>query len=562
MEKEQSILPTKSKTRGIWLPGHTQPEKGDEAIHKALLRVNRPIYAALLDGELAVGDDGALFVGRETPHRADGYPLEAFVPPLLPQDLGDPAFKEAHNLRYAYVAGAMARGITSVEMVEEMARAGMIGFFGASGLPLDEIEKAIVRLQSLENLAFGLNLIHSPNEPELEAAVVDLYLRRGVRLISASAYVGLTPPLVLYRVKGIRREPDGRIVCPNRILAKVSRTEVAQRFLSPPPEKILQALAADNRITHQEAELARFVPLAQDLVAEADSGGHTDKRPALVLLPTMLALRDELNDTYRYPELLRVGLGGGIATPASTAAAFTMGAAFVLTGSVNQSCLEAGTSQIVREMLAAARPIDVAMAPSADMFEMGVQVQVLKRGTLFAPRAQKLHDLYYEYDSLENIPPDQKKTLEQDLFKCTLEEAWNQTKDFFYERDPRQVQRAETDPKHKMALVFRSYLGQASRWAISGDPSRKTDYQIWCGPAIGAFNEWVKGSFLEKLENRRVVTVALNLLLGAAVLIRAGWLRVQGIALPPGADRYRPLEMETIHRLCDVTATTLKGETQ
>ena len=47
-------------------------------------------------------------------------------------------------------------------------------------------------------------------------------------------------------------------------------------------------------ITPQEAQLAASIPMAEDLTAEADSGGHTDNRPAISLLPTMLALRDEL----------------------------------------------------------------------------------------------------------------------------------------------------------------------------------------------------------------------------------------------------------------------------
>jgi NAD(P)H-dependent flavin oxidoreductase YrpB (nitropropane dioxygenase family) len=41
--------------------------------------------------------------------------------------------------------------------------------------------------------------------------------------------------------------------------------------------------------------------------------------------------------------------------------------------------VEAGTSDTVRQMLAEAEQADVAMAPSADMFELGVKVQVLKR---------------------------------------------------------------------------------------------------------------------------------------------------------------------------------------
>ncbi|MCD6184221.1 MAG: 2-nitropropane dioxygenase, partial [Deltaproteobacteria bacterium] len=75
---------------------------------------------------------------------------------------------------------------------------------------------------------------------------------------------------------------------------------------------------------------------------------------------------------------------------------------------------------------------------------------------------------------------------------------------------------------------------------------RKIDFQIWCGPAMGAFNEWVHGSFLEKPENRKIVTVALNLLLGASVVTRTNWLKSQGVSLPPGAGRFTPVELSQI----------------
>jgi hypothetical protein len=114
------------------------------------------------------------------------------------------------------------------------------------------------------------------------------------------------------------------------------------------------------------------------------------------------------------------------------------------------------------------------------------------------------------------------------------------------QRDPGQVPKAERDPKHKMALVFRWYLGQSSRWANAGEPTRKLDYQVWCGPAMGAFNEWVKGSFLEQPSNRRVVTVALNLLYGAAVLMRVNALRCQGVLLPADAVRTMPLALHEL----------------
>ena len=535
---------------GWWTKGNTEPKVGYHAIKDSIIKVTNPVFLIGIDGEIVVSQDGTLTIGNKLKPNNNCQPLYGYAPPLHPQNLGDQYFKKVHNLRYAYIAGAMANGITSVEMVEKTGRAGMMGFFGAAGLPLNEIESAIDRLQkNMNNYPFGFNLINSPNNPDLESAIVNLYLTRGIGLISASAYLEITLPLVYFRVKGIHRDVDGNIVCPNKIIAKVSRIEVARKFFSPPPDKILYQLVDKNMITREEATLARSIPIADDMTAEADSGGHTDNRPALSLLPTIIALRDELAEKYKYKKPLCVGLGGGIATPSAAAAAFSMGAAYILTGSINQACIEAGTSKAVRQMLAEARQADVTMAPAADMFEMGVKVQVLKRGTMFPLRAAKLYDLYCRYDRLENIPEIQRKILEKDFFHCSLKDEWENTKNFFAKNDPNQIIRAENDPKHKMALVFRSYLGRSSNWAITGDLSRKIDYQIWCGPAIGAFNEWVKGSFLEKHENREVVTIAMNLLFGAAVLTRANWLCSQKITLPNNVGRISPMRLSEIFEL-------------
>jgi PfaD family protein len=191
-------------------------------------------------------------------------------------------------------------------------------------------------------------------------------------------------------------------------------------------------------------------------------------------------------------------------------------------------------------MLAQAELTDVAMAPSPDMFEMGVKVQVLKRGTMFASRASLLRDLYKAYAGLEDIPADTVARIEREIFQRPLADVWAETRGFFAARDPREVERAERDPKHRMALVFRWYIGLASHWAIAGVPERKMDYQIWCGPAMGAFNRWVRGSFLAELPNRSVVQIALNLLEGAAVITRAQQLRSMGLPVPDAAFSYAP----------------------
>lgn len=525
------------------------PEANPPSIDDALFNLAIPFFIEKKSGKYKVFEPDAAFSNNSETNGAS-FQHRAYVPPLQPESFGDPAFKRAHGLRYPLVAGAMANGITSTSMVEEMGRAGMIGFFGAGGLSLDQIESAVDRLQAVMNeRPFGFNLIHSPYDMPLEEATVDLYLRRGIRRVSAAAFLDLTLPLVRYRLKGIHRDANGNVVCPNQIVAKVSRTEVASKFLSPPPDKIITALLEKKLITSEEAELAPLVPVADDLTAEADSGGHTDNRPALALLPTMIALRDELCDRFQYHRPVCVGLGGGIATPAAATAAFAMGAAYILTGSINQSCVESGTSDTVRKMLSEAGQADVTMAPSADMFEMGVKVQVLKRGTMFPQRAAKLYELFSQYASLEDLPPAQIQMLERSYFKRSIEAEWEQTRKFFIKRDPLQLSKAASDPRHKMALLFRSYLGQSSLWAKNGVTDRVIDYQIWCGPSIGAFNEWVRGSFLENPENRRVVTVSLNLLAGAAVLTRRTWLAAQGVTLSPEHGRFKPMPLSDLDKM-------------
>ncbi len=533
---------------GWWSPTDEGPTQDPARIASALmdLRKNLILVGNPLNPMLACG--GWAVLGRDA-GREDALPIVAFSPSLRPEDLGDPTFLKDHGVQYPYVTGAMANGIASVEVVEAASRGGMLGFFGSAGLPLETVARAIDRLQtSLGSSPHGLNLIHSPNEPGLEAQLVDLYLQRGVRRIEASAFMELTPAIVRYRVSGLEATPAGVVAPRNRVVAKISRAEVATRFLSPPPERILAELLARGQISRQEASFAGRIAMADDVTVEADSGGHTDNRPLVALLPSIIALRDRLQAQHRFATPARIGAAGGISTPASAAAAFAMGAAYVVTGSVNQACVESGSSDAVRILLAEAGMADIAMAPAADMFEMGIKVQVLKRGTMFPMRAAKLFDIYRSSSSLETISPPERASLERDLFRRSLEDVWRETHDFFLARDPAQIERAQRDPKHKMALVFRWYLGLSSRWANSGDPTRRLDYQVWCGPAMGAFNEWTRGSFLEQPANRRVAIVARNILHGAAYSLRLSLLRSQGIHLQGVSARAAPLESQELDR--------------
>ncbi len=483
---------------------------------------------------------------------------EAWAPAILPSQLGSPVFRADHGVRFAMVSGSMANGIASVEIVSAMARAGMMGYFGAAGCSMERVEQAIDRLgREIPEHPWGVNLIHSPNETAREEEMVELLLKRKVRRIEASAFLELTPAIVHYRAAGLAKGPQGETIARHRVMAKVSRGEVAARFLAPAPEPMLRKLLAEGKITAEQADLASRIPLADDLTAEADSGGHTDNRPLVGLFPSLLALRDRMQSHLAPLRRTRVGAAGGIATPHSVSAALAMGASYFVTGTVNQGCVESGSSDIVRKMLAQADPADVIMAPAADMFEMGIKLQVLKRGTLFAPRAQKLFEIYRLYPDMESIPTAEREQIESKIFRAPLSSIWEHTEAFFRQRDPAQLDRAARDPRHKMALVFRWYLGLASRWANAGQADRQADFQIWCGPAMGAFNAWAKGSHLEEPARRLVGEVNLQLLAGAAVLER--WRMLVNQGAPLSMPAVAPFSLETLRQFA---LAGLSGETQ
>ena len=469
------------------------------------------------------------------------FPLMGWAVPVSPETLGNASFCTTYGTRYAYYGGAMANGISSAEMVIALGKAGFMGSFGSAGLVPARIEAAIQTVQqALPDGPYAFNLINSPNEPALEQRAAALYLAHGIRIVEASAYVDLTVPLVLYRAAGLGVDGSGNIVIKNRIIAKLSRKEVARRFLEPAPLDILDQLVKENKISELQARLAQQVPMADDITVEADSGGHTDNRPLVGLLPTMLAVRDEIQAKYHYQVPVRIGAAGGVSTPTSALAAFIMGADYIVTGSVNQACVESGATDHTRALLAQADMADVIMAPAADMFEMGVKVQLLKRGTLFPLRAQKLYELYTHYNSIDEIPPAEREKQERQVFKRDFSSIWEDVVRFFSERDPSQIERAEHDPKQKMALIFRWYLGLSSRWAVTGEKGREMDYQIWCGPSMGSFNDWTRPTYLNEPGRRHVVDVALHLLSGAAYLYRLRMLTMQGIQVPTSLEAYLP----------------------
>lgn len=435
------------------------------------------------------------------------------------ETLGSEIFRKRYNLKYAYVAGAMYRGVSSKELVVKMGRAGMMGFLGTGGMRLSRIEDDIRYIQGelAPEQAYGMNFIHHPNQPEREEELVDLLLRYQVRTIEASAFWGMTPSLVRYKAKGLRRDAQGNIVSDNRIIAKISRPEVADAFMSAAPERMIGKLLESGRITNEEAQMLRRVPVADDLCIEADSGGHTDSGVAYTLFPAILGMRNEKMKAAESHVRIGIGAAGGIGTSEAAAAAFVLGADFIVTGSINQCTVEAGTSDAVKEMLQQMNVQDTEYAPAGDMFEYGAKVQVLKKGVFFPARANKLYELYTQCGSLDEIPPAARTQIEEKYFKRSFESIFEELKGRYSAED---IGKAASNPKYKMALVFKWYFGHSSKLALAGDTEGKVDYQIHCGPALGAFNQSVKGTDLEHWRNRHVDAIGYKLLNDTAQFLK------------------------------------------
>ena len=431
--------------------------------------------------------------------------------------LGSRAFCEKFGVRQAYVSGGMYQGIASVEVVARMAQAGLLGFFGTGGLDQSVVATAIAELKRRvpAGAPFGVNFLAHSYAPHREEALADLLLQEGITTIEASSFMQVTPALVRYRALGFAAD-GGRIVARHRIIAKISRPDLAEQFLLPPSETILARLVANGALSPEQAAYAHQAPVADAVCVEADSGGHTDQGTPLTLLPTILRVRDRcVEQTPRFGQTF-VGAAGGIGTPEAAAAMFLMGADFILTGSVNQCSVQAATSDAVKDLLVTMNVHDTDYAPSGEQFEMGSKIQVLKKGIFFPARANKLAQLYARHDCIDDLDSETRRLLETRYFKRSLDAVFDEVRTSY---PGPELERAERLPKQRMSMVFRMYFRDSTRWALAGDLDHKVDFQIQCGPALGAFNQWVAGSAIADWRDRHVDVIAERIMDATASLL-------------------------------------------
>lgn len=471
----------------------------------------RPTVAGTPAPALVSAADGAGSERTSETARRSGGSLSA-------DRLGSEAFRREYGVNLAYIAGGMERGISSEALVVRMANAGLLSFFGAKGLSASRIEAAVRSIQSRirPGAPFGVNVFGAPAFGAPEAETLAACERLGVSVVEASFYLRPTEALVRYRVRGLSEASSGQITRQHRVVAKVDLPEVAELFMAPPPVEMVSALREKGEIDARQAELARKVPLADDVCILGDSGWYTEQRTGHLYLPSLLATSQRLSQVNRYETQVRVGVGGGIGTAETAAAAFLQGADFVLTGSVNQCAAEAGISEAARDILQEVRLQDMSYAPATDMFELGVRAQVLARGTFFSARSNRLYELYRHCGSLEEIDDSTRRTIQDKYFNASFEAVYADVEHELDASAPAVLGEAKQSPRRRMALTFKWYCERGLRMAQEGVHAERLNFGIHCGPALAAFNQRTQGGGLAQWRERHVDAIAQEIMGGAA----------------------------------------------
>ncbi|MEU7693428.1 ACP S-malonyltransferase [Microbispora hainanensis] len=242
--------------------------------------------------------------------------------------LGAATFRRDYGTRLACAALENASAAGSADEVTRTARRGVLAFLGVDGLPAGDVERAVQRLRRDLGPAapYGVALDgrRVAGGDEVDQGRVGLFLRYGVRFLHVTlGHLTQAPPeLVRFRFAGAYRDAAGLPVAPNRLVVRVAAPDLVERLMRPPAEPLLAELSARGALTPAEVEVARGLPVSEDVCLDCSSDG-----PGLeVRLPEALRRRDEAVAACGHH--IRVGVV--CATPEAVAAAFVLGADFVV----------------------------------------------------------------------------------------------------------------------------------------------------------------------------------------------------------------------------------------
>ena len=175
------------------------------------------------------------------------------IPNLAAEDFGDAQFKKDYGLKYALYGGAMANGIASSDMVIALGKAGCMGSYGSGGMRLEIVAQQIDKIKAaLGDKPYMINMLSNRNA-DMEMKLAKMLVEKEVPAVEASAFIVPSEALVYYRVKGLSMDDDGIIRIPHKIIAKVSREEVLEKFVCPPDADVVAGLLKQGLICAQEA---------------------------------------------------------------------------------------------------------------------------------------------------------------------------------------------------------------------------------------------------------------------------------------------------------------------
>ena len=390
------------------------------------------------------------------------------------------------------------------------AKAGLLSFFGAEGLPLHTIEGALrqIRQQLSNDHFFGVGMLRSQGDEDSEMRLAHLCVQYKVPALEISSFSMVSRAIVYYRVKGLKKRWDGSIECQHKIIAKVSHIHQVASYLKPPPRWIVDELLSEQLINPEQAEMSQSIGLCDDLCVIGDCGEKTTGGSVFLLYPHVYQIKKQLETSYPHVRNVHLGVGGGLGTPQAIAHVFSMGADFILTGSINQATVEAGSSAAVKELLITMGLMDTQTCSSENVFDTQGRIQVLNMHNAFPAKADFLQALWMSYESVSDMPSSLQVHLKEQYFD-DLGDNNNE-----HSKSTVSNLKGDLDPKLSMAKLFESYFERAQNHVILANDSldNATDYLIHTGPALGAFNEWVKGTPLESWKNRHVDVVAIHLL--------------------------------------------------
>ena len=444
--------------------------------------------------------------------------------------LGSKAFRRAYDdLRWAYVVGSPMPGLRTPTWVAQSTAAGLLAFLDIQPATA---RQAIAETRRLlrdrdSRRRFGVSLHHpSAQAPQtLQSSMeelVDIALELNLPWAEAVAFRHPTEALVRFRWHRAPRDAEGRLT-PRRLLITIRHSGEAQVWAQPPPNDLIEAMLAAGTLSAEEGVLARRLPMASDLCAVVGDASSGEEADLASWLPTLRRQVDVLAGQHGYAESPSLGAGGALGTPEAIASAFLLGADFVHPGPIHMVCVESPLRPEIRRWLADLRPGDTCSAPAADGFRLGARRRVVKKGTFFAARAQRLYDMLRFYPSLDAIPPLERAQLENTYFKRSLDAVCDEV---------RSNVPGDGDPKQLMAAVFCHYLHQARAWALDGDLERKVDFHIPCDASMAACNLWLADSDLASLERRTVDALAERLMQGAADFLQRRFTILCGDAEP------------------------------